>query len=196
MITWAERAKAAISQMSQNGTAKTDETVVFRLLAVSSVPTKATSALQQRLSSVLTVPTPAVLKKYDSSHAVVLEDPERWCWPHSSAMTGAEMDTYALRLHRFTDKGLPSADGETLADKLVGRDREQDARQVCLECSHLAGQGAGTWRCRNWQAAGVATRSREAQLPADLVVQLQRCNGFTAHLTSIQKGTDDEQQQD
>jgi hypothetical protein len=123
-------------------------------------------------------------------------DPDRWCWPHSSAMNGAEIDTYALRLHRFTDKGLPSPDGETLADKLVGRDRESDGRQVCLECSHLTGHGAGTWRCNNWQAAGVATRSREAQLPADLVVQLQRCNGFRAHLTSIQKGTDDEQQQD
>jgi hypothetical protein len=123
-------------------------------------------------------------------------DPDRWCWPHSSAMNGAEIDTYALRLHRFSGKGLPSSDGEALADRLVRRDREVDDRQVCLECSHLAGQGAGTWRCRNWQAAGVATRSREAQLPADLVVQLQRCNGFTAHLTSIQKGTDHEQQQD
>jgi hypothetical protein len=196
MITWAERAKAAISQMSQHGTAKTDETAVFRLMAVSSVPTKAISALPQRLSSVLTVPTPAGLKKYDSSHAVVLEDPDRWCWPHSSAMNGAEIDTYALRLYRFSDKGLPSINGEALADKLVGRDRESDGRQVCLECSHLTGHGAGTWRCNNPQAAGVATRSREAQLPADLVVQLQRCNGFTAHLISIQKGTDDEQQQD
>jgi hypothetical protein len=178
MITWAERAKAAISQMSQHGTAKTDETAVFRLMTVSSVPTKAISALPERLSSVLTVPTPAVLKKYDSSHAVVLEDPDRWCWPHSSAMNSAEIDTFALRLHRFTGKGLPIADGEALADKLVGRDREQDARQVCLECSHLAGQGAGTWRCRNWQTSGVATRSRDAQLPADLVTQLQHCDGF------------------
>ena len=41
MITWAERAKAAISQTGQGGTAKTDETAFSRLLAVSSVPTVA-----------------------------------------------------------------------------------------------------------------------------------------------------------
>ncbi len=189
MITWAERAKAAISQMGQNGTAKTDETVISRLLAVSSVPTLAVSASPERLSSVLTVPCPAVLENLDASR-VVIEDPDRWCWPHSPAMNGAEIDTFTARLHQFTDKGLPSAGGEMLADKLVIRDREQDDRRVCLECGHFAGHGAGSWRCDNWQAAGVGIRSRDAQLPADLVVQLQRCDGFTAHLTSTTQGTD------
>lgn len=186
MITWAERAKAALSQTGQNGTVRTDETVVSRLLAVSSVPSVGISGNQDRLSTVLAVPAPAVLEKLDSSIAFI-EDPDRWCWPHSSAMNGAEIDTFAVRLHKFTDKGLARADGELLADKLVLRDREQDDRRVCLECNHFAGHGAGSWRCGNWQAAGVAIRSRDAQLPADLVVQLQRCNGFTAHLTSTPK---------
>ena len=186
MITWAERAKAAISQTGQRGTAKTDETLVSRLLAVSSVPSVVISASQERVSSVLTVPCPAVLEKLDSSTALI-EDPDRWCWPQSSAMNGAEIDTFAVRLHKFTDKGLARADGEMLADKLVLRDREQDDRRVCLECNHFAGHGAGSWRCGNWQAAGVAIRPRDAQLPADLVVQLQRCNGFTAHLSSNPK---------
>jgi len=180
MITWAERAKAAISQTGQGGTAKTDETTVLGLLAVSAVPTVAASVMPEPLSSVLAVPSPAVLEKCDSSIAVT-EDPDRWCWPHSSAMNGAEIDTFAARLHQFTDKGLARNDGETLADKLVVRDRDQDDRRVCLECQHFAGHGAGSWRCGNWQAAGVAIRSRDAQLPTDLVVQLQRCDGFTAH---------------
>ena len=191
MITWAERAKAAISQRGPNGTVKTDETAVSRLLAVSAVPTEAVSEMPGQLSSVLAVPSPAVLEKHDSSIAVT-EDPDRWCWPHSSAMNGAEIYTFAARLHQFTDKGLTNHDGEILADKLVLRDRDQDDRRVCLECQHFAGYGTGSWRCGNWQAAGVALRSRDAQLPADLVVQLQRCDGFTAHPTSTPQEIDNE----
>jgi hypothetical protein len=191
MITWAERAKAAISQKGRSGTVKTDETVVSRLLAVSAVATGAASAMPEGLSSVLAVPSPAVLEKHDSSLALN-EDPDRWCWPHSSAMNGAEIDTFAARLYQFTDKGLARNDSEALADKLLPRDRKQDDRRVCLECKHFTGNGAGSWRCGNWQAAGVALRSRDAQLPADLVVQLQRCDGFTAQPTSTPQGTEDE----
>ena len=191
MIAWAERAKAAISKKDQDGTAKTDENPVQKVLAVSSVRAEATSALPDGLSTVLAVRSPAVLEKHNASIAVI-EGPDRWCWPHSSAMNDVEIDTFAARLHRFTDKGLARNDGEALADKLVLRDREQDDRRVCLECRHFAGHGAGSWRCGNWQAAGVAIRSRDAQLPTDLVVQLQRCDGFTAHPTSTPQGTDDE----
>lgn len=184
MITWAERAKAAIAQTDQGGTAKTDETVVSRLLAVSTVPSAVVSSIAERFSSVSAVPSPAVLEKLDSSPALI-EDPDRWCWPHSSAMNGAEIDTFSARLQKFTAKGLARDKAEMLADKLVLRDRDQDEWRVCLECKHLAGHGAGSWRCGNWQAAGVATRPGDAQLPADLVVQLQHCGGFAAHLTSI-----------
>ena len=187
MITWAERAKAALSQTSQNGTAKTDETVVSRLLAVSTVPSAVVSSMAERLSSVLAVASPAVLGKLDYPPAL-MEDPDRWCWPHSSAMNGAEVDTFSIRLQKFTEKGLTRIAGEILADTLVLRDRDQDERRVCLECKHFAGHGAGSWRCGNWQAAGVAIRSRDAQLPADLVPQLQRCGGFTAHLPSTSQG--------
>jgi hypothetical protein len=180
MITWAERAKVAISQKGQIRTVKTDETALSRLLSVSSVANVSVSAMPERLSSVLTVPPPAVLEKHDSSIAVI-EDPDRWCWPHSSAMNGAEIDTFTARLRSFTDKGLPRSDADALADKLVIRDRESDERRVCIECRHLTGYGAGSWRCGNWQAAGVAIRSRDAQLPADLVAQFQNCYGFDAH---------------
>lgn len=191
MITWAERAKAAISQTGQGGTAKTDETPISRLLAVSAVASVAISAMPEPLSSVLAVPSPAILKKCDFSTAVT-EYPDRWCWPHSSAMNGAEIDTFAARLHQFTDKGLSRNDCEALTDKLVLRDRDQDDRRVCLECKHFTGNGAESWLCGNWQAAGVALRAGDAQLPADLVVQLQRCDGFTAHPTSTLQGTEDE----
>jgi flagellar motility protein MotE (MotC chaperone) len=35
------------------------------------------------------------------------------------------------------------------------------------------------WFCKNWKIAGVAIRAKDAQLPTDLVVQLQRCSGFS-----------------
>ena len=191
MITWAERAKTAISQTGRSGTVKTVETAALRLLTVSAAATEAVSAKPERLSTVLAVPSHTVLEKHDSSIAVI-EDPDRWCWPHSSAMNGVEIDTFTARLHKFTDKGLVRNDGEALADKLVLRDRDQDDRRVCLECKHLAGHGAGSWHCGNWQAAGIALYSRDARLPADLVVQLQRCDGFAAHPTSTPQGPDDE----
>ena len=112
------------------------------------------------------------------------------CWPHSTAMNGAEIDLFTTRLHRFTEKGLTVTDGEVLADKLVLRDREADDRRFCLECRHLSGYGQTKWRCGNWQAAHIATHPRDTQLPTDLVLQLQRCNGFTPLLASKPKGTD------
>ena len=70
MISWAERAKAAISQKGQSGTAKTDETAISRLLAVSAVPTVAASAMPELLSSVLAVPSPGILEKPADWHAL------------------------------------------------------------------------------------------------------------------------------
>jgi len=191
MINWTERAKAALAQTGQGDTAKTDETVVSRLLAVSAVPTRAVSQTLERLSSVLAVPSPALLEKHDCSIAAT-EDLDRWCWPQSSAMNRVEIDTFAARLHNFTDKGLTRNEGETRADKLRVRDREQDDRRVCFECKHFTGHGAGSWHCGNWQVAGIAICSIDTQLPTDLVGQLQRCDGFTAYPTPTTLGTDDE----
>ena len=173
MITWAERAKAAISQTGQVGTVKTDETYVSRLLTVSSVPSVAISSMPERLSTVLAVPSPVILEKHDSSLAVT-KDPDGWCWPRSTAMTGAEIDNFKARLSKFGDKGLTATDCDALADKLVLRDREADDRRVCLECRNLSGYGSASWRCSNWKAAGVGASG----LPFDLVLMLQRCDGF------------------
>lgn len=105
-------------------------------------------------------------------------DPDLHCWPHSTAVNTRELHAFMARLERFTGKGLTELDAEALADKLVIRDREADDRHLCLECKHLSAYGHASWRCGNWQAAGIAIRSRDSQLPAELVLQLQRCDGF------------------
>ncbi len=99
-------------------------------------------------------------------------------WPHSMAMNGTEIDQFTARFSRFTEKGLTRSDVKALAERLAIRDRETDDRRSCLECRHLSGYGNTGWRCGNWQAAGIAFRPRVTQLPADLVLQLQRCDGF------------------
>lgn len=108
-------------------------------------------------------------------------DPDRWCWPHSDAMHTAVIDIFTARLSRFTDRGLIVAFAESLADKLVIRDREGDDRRLCLECSHLTGY-ARSWRCGNWKQAGIATRAGDARLASDEVTMLRRCDGFTSTL--------------
>lgn len=104
-------------------------------------------------------------------------NPDRWCWPHGAAMNTAEIDTFAARLARFTDKGLHLDNAEALADRLVRRDREMDDRRLCVECVHL--QGIGRLRCGNAVVARIGLSAADAQLPSDLTHQLQRCTGFT-----------------
>ena len=79
-------------------------------------------------------------------------DPDRWCWPHSTAMNTGEIDTFTARLARFTDKGLSLDDSEALADKLMLRDRESDDRR-CAWSAHTwqAGKERGAVRTGGWQ---------------------------------------------
>jgi len=100
-------------------------------------------------------------------------NPDRFCWPHSIAMNTAEIETIIERIEAFTRHGLDEADAEVLADRLTTRDRTQDDRRMCLECSNLR-RGAGLWRCIQWERAGLAV----ADVPGSLVNLLQRCEGF------------------
>ena len=118
----------------------------------------------------IVIPTLAALATADPA---ALPDPDRWCWPHSSAMTGREIDTMVERTAMFNRRGLPALNAELLADKLVTRDRGGDDRRLCLECAHLSRAG-GAMRCAQWQRAGLGTPN----LPAGLALQLQRCGGF------------------
>lgn len=124
-------------------------------------------------ATVARVATVAVAKALDTKAANdPAPDPDRWCWPHSTAMNTAEIDTFTARLARFTDKGASLEEAERLADKLVIRDREGDDRRLCLECAHL--HGAGRWRCGKWRQAEVGG----AVMQKNLVLMLQCCNGF------------------
>lgn len=98
-------------------------------------------------------------------------DPDRWSWPHSSAMNGQELDTLMARQYLFCQRGASAQDALHLADSLVSRDRSDDDRRLCLECRHL--HGAGPYYCGNARAADWPT-----DLPRNLVQILQRCHGY------------------
>jgi hypothetical protein len=155
----------------------------LRQVATVTVATDATdgSSTPSTVASVATVNVAAAQAAASNDAApqplaTILSDPDRWCWPHSDAMNGAEIDAFTARVHRFTAKGLLPADAEQMADRLVIRDREQDARRGCLECGHCS--GSKSWRCGNWAEAGVAASAFGAGLGRDLVIQLQHCSGF------------------
>jgi len=123
----------------------------------------------------VTVASPEIAEAANDSEltaALTVLDPDRWCWPATPAMNTGEIDLFLKRQVQFTDRGVSLDDAERLADALVIRDRDSDDRRLCLECTHL--QGAGRWRCGNWQAACVARQG----LDRDLVLMLQRCGGF------------------
>lgn len=110
--------------------------------------------------------------------------PDLWCWPHSSAMNTQEIATFIVRLEQFSHKGVSLAEAELLAERLVLRDRDEDDRQLCLECQHLQGD-VGRWRCTNAQRAGMAVGTANAPLPAGLTQQLQRCPGLKPTTSAI-----------
>ena len=99
-------------------------------------------------------------------------NPDRWCWPNSSAMNTGEIETFAKRAALFNRRGLASLDAESLADKLVNRDREGDNRRACLECRGLS--GSGPYQCSPWRQAGLGG----PMVARQLVTMLQRCKGF------------------
>ena len=105
-------------------------------------------------------------------------DPDRHCWPHSSAWNTGEIELFNRRAALFVRRGASDTEAERLADALVIRDREGDDMHACMECRYL--QTSGPWRCGNWQAAGVAVRAGNAGLARSMAMQLQRCPGFAA----------------
>ena len=170
MTRWAERAKTAINQSSSTG--KTDESLAPSLLAVSSVPKESISFSEKRVSSVLTVSVPADVEKADLNYAQ-MKDSDRWCWPHSSAMNGREIDIFLIRLEHFRSLGFGLNSAENLADRLVIRDRDLEDRVMCVECKYLHGL-----ICRNWNKAGFAINAEGANLPSSFTLLPQRCDGF------------------
>lgn len=103
-------------------------------------------------------------------------NPDRYCWPHSSAMNSGERDKFKYRVELFQAKGLDEMNAEALADKLVIRDRDGDDRKACYECRYL--KAITSLRCENWKLAGIAMKSSDSFVGKDFAMMLQRCNGF------------------
>lgn len=126
---------------------------LLALLARTTPPTTCASPAPESLAL---LPAPAV-------------DPDRWCWPHSDAMNGAELQQFAKRAQQFTRRGMSADAADAMADRLVIRDRASDDRRACLECgNHRPG------RCSNHRAALL----QSPEVGRDLAVLLQRCPGF------------------
>lgn len=112
-----------------------------------------------------------------------VSNPDGLWQPYSQVMSEQELNLLVFRLEKFASKGLPLADSEGLAERLVRRDRDSDERKLCMECQHLQGD-VGRWRCSNAHAARMAVGVVNAPLPAGMTQQLQRCPGFRADQTS------------
>jgi hypothetical protein len=168
MTSWAQRARSHFQQERDNSTTETTETPLSVVLKVQSGRFSEKRDLQNQVG----------LAANDLEANELANDPDRYCWPHSTAMNSLEIELFAARRRGFIHRGIHNTDAEVLADKLVFRDRDSDDRAACLECTHLSGGRQSGWHCGNGKVAGVATRARDVQLPADLVLQLQRCEGF------------------
>src|SRR5688572_11325027 len=73
--------------------------------------------------------------KLAALHSDAIPYPDRWCWPASDAMTGAEIERFMNYVMLLGCRGLGLANAQALADRLVLRDRDSgDDRHSCTEC--------------------------------------------------------------
>lgn len=86
------------------------------------------------------------------------------------AWTDGDIAGFIGRRARLVRWGWPEADAETLAERLMLRDRSADDERVnCTDCRHYR-----PGRCSNHRAA----RLNSAEVGRDLAALLQRCPGF------------------
>jgi cytochrome c peroxidase len=94
------------------------------------------------------------------------------------AWTDGDMARFIGRRTRLMRLGWPEADAETLAERLVMRDRAADDDRVsCTECHHHR-----PGRCGNHRAAGL----HSPEVGRDLAGMLQHCPG--RQKTSVANG--------
>lgn len=89
------------------------------------------------------------------------------------AWSDADIARFLARRARLLRWGWSASEADAMAERLVLRDRADDDRHLCPECTHLDGHKATGWRCRNHRRAQVAR-----ELAHDLVLLPQRCPGF------------------
>jgi hypothetical protein len=85
------------------------------------------------------------------------------------AWNDADISAFLDRRARLLRWGWAEPEAETLAERLGKRDREQDDRVSCTDCTHYR-----PGRCGNHRAAGL----NSPELGRDLATMLQRCPGF------------------
>lgn len=100
-----------------------------------------------------------------------LMTPEQGDDCHAGGWDDAEIEVFTVREARFMRLGRVD-DAEHLAERLTLRDREQDDRWLCLECTSLANNR----RCELAAQGRLAGADRRLE-PVPSI--LQRCPGFT-----------------
>ena len=94
--------------------------------------------------------------------------------PFAVAWTEGDIDRFLARRARLLRWGWPEPEAEALADRLVRRDRDLDARVSCADCRHYR-----PGRCSNHRRAGLST----PDVGRVLAGLLQRCPGFKTQET-------------
>ncbi len=88
-------------------------------------------------------------------------------------MSEREIGRFVFRVGLLQRRGLTEAQAETLAERLLARDRDGDDRRACLECAHLSRDGSCALH-REGRLPGVLSRTY-----TPVRETLQRCPGFS-----------------
>lgn len=79
----------------------------------------------------------------------------------------------SIQLH----KGL-TVEQSKIASFLLAQRKTWDERKLCVECEHIKVFN-GSWKCGNWQQAGLTTNINGSGLSWHLITLFQRCNGYS-----------------
>ena len=127
-------------------------------------------------------PCPERIQRFEGAAPLAANDtapdPDRDCWPQSSAMNTAELDRMVGRVELFAARGLNLIDATALAEKLVARDRDGDDRRLCLECSSLS--SGAVRRCSALTRAVAGGRA----VPETWGALPQRCPAFASRINT------------
>jgi hypothetical protein len=98
---------------------------------------------------------------------------------HISAMDGRygaiEQKDWGRSIQLY--KGL-TIEQSKIASFLLAQRKSWDDRKLCVECKHLLALNS-SWKCGNWQLAGLTTNISGSGLSWHLITLFQRCNGFS-----------------
>ena len=118
------------------------------------------------LLALLTMPTPGAALPPNRPYRLSQADGDR-C--HVEPWDDACIALFVARVGRFLRLGIDATDADDLAERLVLRDRDGDARVSCIECRHYR-----LGRCGNHGRAGLLA----PDVGRDLATLLQRCPAF------------------